>query len=655
LFELHDVVSVAAVPIIDPHRGLLGFLGFDYVEAKRIQSDEDVRALQTSAEMLVTHFARQRAEREILQRDAILQAVSFTAERFLRANRLDDDLQAALDQIGAAAGASRSYLFENSADSDGRVLISQRAEWAAPGIAPQIDNPELQNVSLADIGLGRWEGMFLRNEPVQEIIKNLPLEEQDHLAGQDIRSILLIPIYVGASWWGILGFDDCVTEREWSATEREVLIAAAGMIGAAIQRKQAEEALRESEPRFTQLSDNIPEVFFMTTVDMSEMLYLSPSFERVWGRTLEEAHANPFLFVESILPEDRHLLFADIAMSRAGEGDPTRHLDYRIQRPDESIRWIRNRIFQIPDRDGSPYRVAGVCSDITEQKQMEEELRRANRIEAIGHLAAGIAHEINTPIQYIGDNVRFLDESYVNIKKALNEYHSLWTEAAAGQVHPDRLAAVAEVIRDADIEYLLEEAPRATAQALDGVRRVAEIVSAMKEFSHPGTGEKALTDLNQAIRSTTTVARSEWKYLAELVTELDETLPLVFCLAGELNQAILNLVVNAAHAIADRQRAEGHEDPGVITVSTSATDEFVEIRVRDTGVGIPAEIRHRIFDPFFTTKDVGRGTGQGLTFVHATIVDKHGGSIGVETDQGVGTTFIVRLPHGADKQLSEAA
>jgi signal transduction histidine kinase len=122
-----------------------------------------------------------------------------------------------------------------------------------------------------------------------------------------------------------------------------------------------------------------------------------------------------------------------------------------------------------------------------------------------------------------------------------------------------------------------------------------------------------------------------------------------------LNQAILNLVVNAAHAIADRQRAEGHEDTGVITVSTSATDEFVEIRVRDTGVGIPEEIRHRIFDPFFTTKDVGRGTGQGLTFVHATIVDKHGGSIGIETDQGVGTTFIVRLPHGAEKQLSEAA
>jgi PAS domain S-box-containing protein len=140
---------------------------------------------------------------------------------------------------------------------------------------------------------------------------------------------------------------------------------------------------------------------------MSELLYLSPSFERVWGRTLEEAYANPFLFVESILPEDRHLLFADMAMSRAGAGDPNRHLDYRVQRPDESIRWIRNRIFQIPDRDGNPYRVAGVCSDITEQKQMEEELRRANRIEAIGHLAAGIAHEINTPIQYIGDNVRF--------------------------------------------------------------------------------------------------------------------------------------------------------------------------------------------------------------------------------------------------------
>jgi signal transduction histidine kinase len=206
------------------------------------------------------------------------------------------------------------------------------------------------------------------------------------------------------------------------------------------------------------------------------------------------------------------------------------------------------------------------------------------------------------------------------------------------------------------VEYLLEESPRASAQALDGVQRVAEIVRAMKEFSHPGTGVKVAADLNQAIRSTTTVARNEWKYVAELVTELDPSIPMLMCLPGELNQALLNLVVNAAHAIADHKETTGELEPGLITISTSSTEDMVEIRVQDSGAGIPEEIRQRIFDPFFTTKEVGRGTGQGLTFVHSIVVDKHGGTVTFETERGVGTTFIIRLPHGAPAaSLSEAA
>ncbi|HEX6068227.1 MAG TPA: PAS domain-containing protein [Longimicrobiaceae bacterium] len=599
---------------------------------------------------------RWRATVALERRDAILEAISFAAERFLRTSAWDQGLKEALERIGYAAGASRAYLFERSSDAGGAILVCQREEWVASGIVPQIDNPELQNVRLADLGLGRWERMLQRNEHVQEIVAQLSAEERIHLADQDIQSILLIPISVGGEWWGFLGFDDCVTAREWSTAEREVLAAAAGMIGAAIERTRSEVALRESELRFKQLSDNIPEVFFMTKVDMSEVLYLSPSFERVWGRSLAEAHADPMIFVESILPEDRAALFEDMELSRSGKGTAQRHIDYRIRRPDGAIRWIRNRVFQIPDADGNPYRVAGVCTDVTAHKQMEEELRRANRIEAIGHLAAGIAHEINTPIQYIGDNLRFLDDSYADLRTAVDAFRSLLVEAAAGPVDASRLAEIEAEIRRADLDFLIEQAPRATAQAMDGIGRVAEIVRAMKEFSHPGTGEKVPTDLNQAIRSTTTVARNEWRYVAELVTHLDPALPPVHCLAGEVNQAILNLVVNAAHAIADRQSAEGTSTPGVIGISTAACGEHVEISVSDSGSGIPVAIRQRIFDPFFTTKEVGRGTGQGLTFVHSTVVDKHGGTITFESEPGVGTTFIIRLPLGsAVPGLEEAA
>jgi PAS domain S-box-containing protein len=655
LLEAYEVTSCAAVPLRDPRQGLVALLGFDLVNSASAATEDDVRVLRTTAEMMVTYFARERAEREIVQRDAILEAVSFMAERFLRTSEWQKDLSEALSQIGAAAGASRAYLFENAQDESGCIRVSQRAEWVADGIEPQIDNPALQNVRLADIGLQRWEQGLMRNDPLQELVRDMAETEREHLESQAIRSVLLIPIFVGESWWGFLGFDDCVSDREWSHAERDVLMAAGRMIGAGIQRQRAEEALRESEMRFIQLSDNIPEVFFMTTVDMSEILYLSPSFERVWQRTMQEAFANPMLFMQSIVPEDLPILYADMELSRSGKGDPMRHVDYRIYRPDRSIRWIRNRVFQIPDQDGRPYRVAGVCTDITDQKQLEEDLRRANRIEAIGHLAAGIAHEINTPIQYVGDNLRFLDDSFTDVGAAMGAYRTLLEHARAGTVTDEVIAAVAAAVDNADVDYLLEQAPRASAQALDGVLRVAEIVRAMKEFSHPGTGLKVPTDLNQAIRSTTTVARNEWKYVAELVTELDDCLPLVPCFPCELNQAILNLVVNAAHAIAERQLREGTEAPGAITVGTASLGEWVEIRVSDTGTGIPLDLRPRIFDPFFTTKEVGRGTGQGLTFVHSIVVEKHGGTVAFETEEGVGTTFTVRLPSLADARGVGAA
>jgi PAS domain S-box-containing protein len=484
----------------------------------------------------------------------------------------------------------------------------------------------------------------------------MPEYEAACLAAQGIRSILQIPIFVGDQWWGSLGFDDCWREREWSTAEWEVLGTTGRMIAAAVQRARAEEALGESEERFRQMAENIREVFYLASVDTGEIIYLSPAYHDVWGRSQVEGVDDAAAFIDAIVPEDRQALLSHFDRCRARKADRQTTFDYRIQRPDGTIRWIRNRTFQIYGPEGRPYRLAGVCSDITEQKQMEVELRRANRIEAIGHLAAGIAHEINTPIQYIGDNVRFLDESCADLRSVIDAYREMVAEASSGGLASERMAELESVIEQADVEYLLEESPRASAQALDGVQRVAEIVRAMKEFSHPGTGVKVAADLNQAIRSTTTVARNEWKYVAELVTELDPSIPMLMCLPGELNQALLNLVVNAAHAIADHKETTGELEPGLITISTSSTEDMVEIRVQDSGAGIPEEIRQRIFDPFFTTKEVGRGTGQGLTFVHSIVVDKHGGTVTFETERGVGTTFIIRLPHGAPAaSLSEAA
>jgi signal transduction histidine kinase len=264
-------------------------------------------------------------------------------------------------------------------------------------------------------------------------------------------------------------------------------------------------------------------------------------------------------------------------------------------------------------------------------------------MESIGQLAAGIAHEINTPAQYVGDNTRFLQDAFADLCRLLQSYVELLDMSKANTVTPQLIAAVESTAAEVDSEYLLTEIPRAIEQSLQGIERIAKIVRAMKEFSHPGTEEKVEIDLNHAIETTITVARNEWKYVAEMVTDFDATLPPVRCLPGELNQVILNLIVNAAHAITDVVR-DGNNGKGTITVGTRGGGDWVEIRVSDTGTGIPEAIRLKVFDPFFTTKGVGKGTGQGLAIAHAVIVDKHGGTITYETEMGRGTTFLIRLP-----------
>jgi PAS domain S-box-containing protein len=293
--------------------------------------------------------------------------------------------------------------------------------------------------------------------------------------------------------------------------------------------------------------------------------------------------------------------------------------------------------------DGTVGGVIGAIFDITERKQMEVQLRQAQKLESVGQQAAGIAHEINTPTQFVGDNIQFLQDAVGDIFAVLDAYASLKTACREGAVTPELIEAVDEAIERADLEYLQEDMPRAIEQSMEGVQRVAKIVRAMKEFSHPDSGEKAQTDLNKAIESTVTVARNEWKYVADLVTDFDPSLPLVMCVPGDFNQVMLNLIVNASHAIAEMMGKDG-EQKGTITIRTRKEGDWAEIRVQDTGTGIPEEARSRIFDPFFTTKEVGKGTGQGLAISYNVIANKHGGTISFDTELGRGTTFIVRLP-----------
>lgn len=282
-----------------------------------------------------------------------------------------------------------------------------------------------------------------------------------------------------------------------------------------------------------------------------------------------------------------------------------------------------------------------LATDVSEQRRLEVELRHAQKLESVGQLAAGVAHEINTPIQFVGDSLNFIGEAVVDSLELITAYRSLRDAVSQGSASAEGVETLKELEEELDIEFIEEEAPRAIERSREGIRRVAEIVSAMKQFSHPGGSDLAPADLNTIIENTLIVAKNEYKYVAELEADLG-SIPDVIANPGDIGQVILNLVVNAAHAIADR--IAGTDELGRIRVSTAADGDGVALTVTDTGGGVPAELQDRIFDPFFTTKEPGRGTGQGLAIARNIVVDRHGGRLDLSVEPGAGSTFTVWLP-----------
>jgi len=281
--------------------------------------------------------------------------------------------------------------------------------------------------------------------------------------------------------------------------------------------------------------------------------------------------------------------------------------------------------------------------DITEQRLLEQKLQQAQKLEAIGQLAAGVAHEINTPIQFIGGNLYFLQQTFGKLQQLLSSYEALVDDLEQDRSPEIALRNITATGKAIKLPFLKDEIPHAFTEAIEGISRVTEIVQAMRSFSHPGTQERTPLDLNKAVTDTLTIARNEWKSVAEVETDLDPDLPLVPCLSGEFQQALLNLIVNAAHAIGDVVSG-GNGDRGTITVRTHHDEIWARVEIGDTGTGIPAAVQARIFDPFFTTKEVGKGTGQGLAIAHNIIANKHGGILTFETEADRGTTFCICLP-----------
>ena len=317
---------------------------------------------------------------------------------------------------------------------------------------------------------------------------------------------------------------------------------------------------------------------------------------------------------------------------------------------DGRVTWVSTTKLPLYDAAGKLIGTFGVSRDITARKQAESERREmeiqlqlAQKMESIGRLAAGVAHEINTPTQFIADNTHFLRDAFARCDAVIGRFRALREVAAKQPACAQEVQAVAAAEQEAEIDYLLAEIPRCLQQTLDGLTRVTRIVRSLKEFAHPNSPDLTPADLNRVIETSIDVSRHEWKYVANVALELDATLPHVPCVMDEFNQVMLNVIINAAHAIGDALKQRGGER-GQITVRTRHEAPWAVLEIEDTGTGIAADVRDRIFEPFFTTKSSGRGTGQGLAIVHTVIVKHHHGTIDVVTEPGRGTKFVIKLP-----------
>ncbi len=446
---------------------------------------------------------------------------------------------------------------------------------------------------------------------------------------------LAAPIWVGGQLAGAL--EVCYLQSLPEADigpflkeEKALLELVANHLGRIIEQLQAQQHIRELKRQIEFVLQATNTELFITD-SQRNLLYVDPGAQRIYGDPKGRTCYEYFAGSQSSCP--------GCPVGSIGEGQVIQH---EATLPKEGHRPVQIITTAFRDENGQLL-IANVAVDLTERKRMEAALLQSQKLEAIGRLAAGIAHEINTPAQYIRSNLQFLQEAFEALQNALA--HS-GGRSLVGSGKPEVKPADGRQPpppSGEDLESLCQEAPKALEQSIQGIEEIASIVRAIRA-TQPAATQKEPLDLNEVIRSTLTLSRNEWKQTAELVTDLDPQLPLIPGAAHDLHQVVFHLVLNAAQAIQEAQQKKAVQEKGTITISTRHMGPWVEMRVADNGVGIRPENLPKIFEPFFTTRPVGQGRGMGLTIARAVVVDGHGGTIEVESQPGQGATFIVRLP-----------
>lgn len=480
-----------------------------------------------------------------------------------------------------------------------------------------------------------WETTILQRKPVliNEIVHEGHFKDGFPEGHVQLEKILSVPVFSGEKIVALV----CVANKRSDYTDLDVYQLTLLMENAWRMREkmESEKRLKESEEGFRTFFENEPSYCFIIDHE-GAVMDANKAVLGGLGYSLDEIRGNNVSFLE---PDGIVGGFDEIRrLCDEQKKLENREITVRAHNGSKQTVLLSAALVQKQESDGVQYILT--MRDITELRNTEMILQQSQKLESLGQLASGIAHEINTPTQYIGDNMVFLKDAVGKIRTFVETLYSLVGQSGT-ELQGEMVAGIEEARKKLDLDYLLEEIPKAVDETLGGARKVSEIVRSMKDFSHPGR-EMSKLDLGNAINSTVTISHNLWKYFSDITTEISPELPQVQCIGGEINQVLLNVIVNATHAIEDKFAGTGEKGRIVIRAYQEGTSAVISIS--DNGKGIPEEVLPKIFDPFFTTKKVGRGTGQGLYLAHKTIVQTHHGQILVDSKVGEGTTFTIRLP-----------
>lgn len=577
------------------------------------------------------------AEKSLLFRANFESIIAKISTLFVRlgAESIDEAINSALKIIGEFSQVDRSYLFLYS--DDGKYM-SNTHEWVSDGTRSEKES--IQNLPVNELP---WWQKQIENRreiyiPKVEDLKEDAKIEKEVLLSQKIKSLICVPLFTEERVVGFLGFDSVKKEKIWRDEDfpllrlvGELIIFAQKHQKSEQERKKAESALLREKDELSITLKSISDGVITFDLDWNEIIANDAALTIIGQPNEKYTEISINNFAELIEEKEKSAFFDNINKLHFDNVNGINNNQTIINAKDGTRKIILYSLNKIQTITKEYQGFVFVFRDITEKVQIENQLSHSQKMESVGQLAAGIAHEINTPMQFVGNNITFLKEALENITKYISELKK--------SVPND----VKELEKKLEIDYLLEEIPEALEQSTIGISRVSKIVMAMKDFAHPGGGEKAFANINNCITTSSTISKNEWKYVSEIEFDLNPDIPYVFCNADEINQVLLNMIINAAHAIEEKLGKEPKEK-GVITISTTSEKNYVTIQIKDTGTGIEKENINKIFEPFFTTKEVGKGTGQGLAITHNIIVKKHRGKVSVESEKNKGTTFIVKLP-----------